>query len=211
LFHRLKPALRGDDAAVREEFAIIDKLFQMQRAPVADDVGGSLSKAGTDFLRRGGNDIVEALSDGVSVPQADHDLGALLRRESRGESGIALQVGPIDETKNLGIVYLRIIVFRDRAAREHGGDTEGNAHLGLQRIPIRSFGIAAGVARRRLGDADQNAFDVLRFRQFVRSPQCRLRGGLREVAGRSRLVVDGHDFRLPAAKQPDSSGGVSEA
>ena len=71
----------------------------MQRAPVADDVGGSLSKAGTDFLRRGGNDIVEVLSNGVSIPQADHDLGALLRRESRGESGIALQVGPIDETQ----------------------------------------------------------------------------------------------------------------
>ena len=45
------------------------------------------------------------------------------------------------------------------------------------------------------------------FRQFARSPQCRLRGGLREVAGRSRLVVDGHDFRLATAKQPDSRGG----
>ncbi len=80
----------------------------MQRPLVADDVGGSLSKAGTDLLRRGGNDIVEALSDGVSIPQADHDLGALPRRESRGESGIAFQLSPIDETKNLGIGYLRM-------------------------------------------------------------------------------------------------------
>src|SRR6266849_10190430 len=102
----------------------------MQRAPVADDFGGSLSKAGTDFRRRGGNDIVEALSNGPSIPQANHDLGALLRREGRGESGIAFQLSPMYEMKNLGIAYLCIIVFRDRATREHGGDTEGNAHLG---------------------------------------------------------------------------------
>src|SRR5712664_836869 len=107
----------------------------MPRALVADDVSGGLSKAGTDFPQRSGNDIVEALPNGRSIPQANYDLGALLRREGRGESGIALQVGPIDETKNLGIADLRIIVFRDRAAREHGGDTEGNAMLGALNRP----------------------------------------------------------------------------
>ena len=48
--------------------------------------------------------------------------------------GVALQIGPLDEAKDLRIVDLCVIVLFERAAREHGGDAEGNAHLGLQRI-----------------------------------------------------------------------------
>ena len=146
-----------------------------QRALVADDIGGGLSKAGADFLRRGGNDIVEAVPDGFSTPQANHDLGALLRGEGRGEGGVALQIGPLDQTKDLRIDRSRIIVFFDRAAREHGGDAEGNAHLGLQRISIRAPGIAAGIARRGFGDEYRNGLDLLRcfrVRDAARNAAC---------------------------------------
>ena len=43
---------------------VVDELFQTLRAVVADNFGGGLTKPGADFLRRGGNDIVEALPDG---------------------------------------------------------------------------------------------------------------------------------------------------
>ena len=43
--------------------------------------------------------------------------------------------------------------------------------------------------------------------EFARHAQRGLRGGLREIAGGSRLVVDGHDFRLGTGKQLDFSGG----
>ena len=64
---------------------------------VADDAGSRLSKAGADFLWRGGNDVVEALMDRRSVVQANENLGALLGRERGGEIRGALQIGPFDE------------------------------------------------------------------------------------------------------------------
>ena len=62
---------------------------------VTDDAGSRLSKAGADFVRRGGNDIVEALMDRRSA-QLNEDLGALLGRERGGEISGALQIGPFD-------------------------------------------------------------------------------------------------------------------
>jgi hypothetical protein len=204
--HRLEPALRGDDADVRKRFAGVDEFFQLQRALVADDSGGRLSKAGTDFHRRGGDDIVEPVADGFSILQPDRDLGALLRGKSRGEGGVALQIDTIDEAKDFRMIDLSIIVFFDLAVREYGSDAEGNAHLGLQRIAIRPFGIAAGITGGGFGDENRNRLDVLRCLEFVRGAQCGLGGGLREIAGRNRLVVDRHDLRLAAGEQLDDGG-----
>ena len=52
------------------------------------------------------------------------------------KTGVALQIGPLDQTQDLGIVDLCVIVLFDRAAHEHGGDAEGNTHLGLQGISV---------------------------------------------------------------------------
>ena len=78
--------------------------------------------------------------------QSNENLGALFGRKRGGESGVALQIGPIDEAKDPGIVDISVILLFDRTAREHGGDAEGNAHLGLQRVVKRSLGVAAGIA-----------------------------------------------------------------
>ena len=75
---------------------MIHQLFQIPRA-VTDDAGSRLPKAGADFLRRGGNDIVEALMDRRSVVQPNKNLGALVGRERSGEISSALQIGPFDE------------------------------------------------------------------------------------------------------------------
>ncbi len=87
------------------------------RAPAADDVGRSRSKACTDLFRRRGNDIVEALIDGISVAQDNVDMGALVGRERGGKARLALQAGMLDEAENPGIVDLRVIFLFERAAR----------------------------------------------------------------------------------------------
>ena len=68
------------------------------------DIGRSRSKACTDLFRRRGNDIVEALIEGISVAQGNADMGALAGRERGGKAGLALQAGMLDETENPGIV-----------------------------------------------------------------------------------------------------------
>ena len=94
-----------------------------RRATAADGVRRGLSKARPDFLRRGRNDIVEALSDGLSAAQADRDLGALLRREGGGED-------------------------RDRVADRSARRDEGSSdHRSLRNCPLRSH--RARARRRR--------------------------------------------------------------
>ena len=110
----VQPAMGGDDAAVQKRYAVVDEFFQMPCAPVADDVGSGLPKAGADFLWRRGNDIVEAPMDDLSIAQANEDLGALVGRKRRGEIRLASQLGPFDETKNPGIVDISVIVFFKR-------------------------------------------------------------------------------------------------
>ena len=65
----------------------------MPCALMADNFGDGTSKPGTNFLRRRGNDVVEALMNGLSIAQTDKDLGALFRGECGGETGIAVQIG----------------------------------------------------------------------------------------------------------------------
>ena len=96
MLYRLKPAPGGDDAAVRKRRTAIHQFFQIPRA-VADDAGSRLSKAGADFLWRGGNDVVEALLDRRPVVQPNENLGALVGRERGGEIRSALQIDPFDE------------------------------------------------------------------------------------------------------------------
>src|SRR5437762_7236870 len=109
----------GDDAAVRKRSAVVDEFFQVPCALVADDVGSSLPKAGADFLWRRGNDIVEALMDGLSIAQANKNLGALVRRECGGKIRRTLQIGPFDEAEYPGIVDSRVIFRFERTARQH--------------------------------------------------------------------------------------------
>ena len=87
-------------------------------------------------------------------------MGALVGRERGGEAGLALQAGTLDETENPGIVDISVIVLFERAAREHGGDTELNAHLRLQPAVERTGVVAARIMHRRVGggDADSHPF-----------------------------------------------------
>ena len=78
---------------------------------MADDIARGRSKACTDLFRRRGNDIVEALIDGISVAQDDADMGALIGRERGGEARLALQAGALDEAENPDIVDISVIVL----------------------------------------------------------------------------------------------------
>ena len=60
----------------------------MQRVTLADDAGGSSTKAGADFLRRGGNDVVEALTDGLSALRVIEVLEAATRSLRSGGAPI---------------------------------------------------------------------------------------------------------------------------
>src|SRR5205823_7189146 len=153
----------------------------MQRVLFADGAGRGVPKTSADFRRCRGNDVVEALMDGVSVAEADEDFGALGGRECVGETKLALQIGPFDETKYFGIVDMPVIVLFQRTARQNGSYAEGNAHLGLQRVVKWTLGVAAGVTGRSFRDTDRNRRDVLRRPEFAHHAQRRLRRGLCEI------------------------------
>ena len=77
----------------------------------------------------------------------------------------------------------------------------------MQRVVKRPPGVTAGVAGRRFGDADRNGRNAFRCPEFARDAQGGLRRGLRKIAGRSGLVVDGHDLGLGAGEQTNIGGG----
>jgi len=87
---------------------------------------------------------------------------SLAGRERGGEIRSDLQIGSLDEAQNAAIADIGVVLFLERAARQHGSDAEGDAHLGLQRVVKRPLGVAAGVAGRRFRHADRNCRDVFR-------------------------------------------------
>ncbi|MGY4458782.1 hypothetical protein [Bradyrhizobium sp. LB13.1] len=56
--------------------------------------------------------------------------------------------------------------------------------------------VAAGIANGGIGRANDDAVDLVGAGELARHAKRRLCGGLREIAGRDRLVVDGHDLAL---------------
>ena len=88
--------------------------------------------------------------------------------------------------------------------RQHGGDPERNAHLGLQRALEGAGMVAARIVGRGEGHADGDGADRRDIgADHLDHAQRRLAGGLREVTGRRALVIDGEDLGLAAREERD--------
>ena len=108
---------------------------------------------------------------------------------------IDLDADALRERLHFGVLLRHVIALGEVAVRERGRDVVVNAHLRLQNVLERSARVAAGVERRGLRDAHDDAVDVGGADSFpLRERERDLRRRLREVAGRHGLEEHGEDL-----------------